>query len=112
MTAEEKRERASVCLARVELANAAGKFPSELSGGMQKRVGIARAIAMNPRYLFCDEPNSGLDPQTSIVIDNLIGTRYSTRSDWVEQLCFITVNMSIGSDVLDAVECFGAMIPR
>ena len=73
MTAEEKRERASVCLARVELANAAGKFPSELSGGMQKRVGIARAIAMNPRYLFCDEPNSGLDPQTSIVIDNLIG---------------------------------------
>ena len=73
MTAEEKRERASVCLARVELANAVGKFPSELSGGMQKRVGIARAIAMNPRYLFCDEPNSGLDPQTSIVIDNLIG---------------------------------------
>ncbi len=73
MTAEEKRERASVCLARVELANAAGKFPSELSGGMQKRVGIARAIAMNPRYLFCDEPNSGLDPQTAIVIDNLIG---------------------------------------
>lgn len=73
MTAEERRERASVCLARVELANAAGKFPSELSGGMQKRVGIARAIAMNPRYLFCDEPNSGLDPQTAIVIDNLIG---------------------------------------
>ena len=67
------RDRAAVCLERVELPSAAGKYPSELSGGMQKRVGIARAIAMNPKYLFCDEPNSGLDPQTAIVIDNLIG---------------------------------------
>ena len=71
-TEEEMRERAAVCLERVELPSAAGKYPSELSGGMQKRVGIARAIAMNPKYLFCDEPNSGLDPQTAIVIDNLI----------------------------------------
>lgn len=66
------QERAAFCLERVQLPQAGGKFPSELSGGMQKRVGIARAIAMNPKYLFCDEPNSGLDPQTAIVIDNLI----------------------------------------
>ena len=69
----EMRDRVTFCLERVELGHAADKFPSELSGGMQKRVGIARAIAMNPKYLFCDEPNSGLDPQTAIVIDNLIG---------------------------------------
>ena len=60
------------CLSRVELEGQGDKFPAELSGGMQKRVGIARAISMNPKYLFCDEPNSGLDPQTAIVIDNLI----------------------------------------
>ena len=72
-TLESMRERAAFCLERVELPDAGPKFPSELSGGMQKRVGIARAIAMNPKYLFCDEPNSGLDPQTAIVIDNLIG---------------------------------------
>ena len=66
------QERAAFCLERVQLPQAGGKYPSELSGGMQKRVGIARAIAMNPKYLFCDEPNSGLDPQTAIVIDNLI----------------------------------------
>ena len=64
--------RAAACLERVELADAGARFPSECSGGMQKRVGIARAIAMNPKYLFCDEPNSGLDPQTAIVIDQLI----------------------------------------
>ncbi len=69
---EEKLERANFCLCRVRLNNANKLYPSELSGGMQKRVGIARAIALNPRYLFCDEPNSGLDPRTSIVIDNLI----------------------------------------
>ena len=68
----EKRERVDFCLSRVELSNAHDLYPSELSGGMIKRVAIARAIVMNPRYLFCDEPNSGLDPQTSIVIDNLI----------------------------------------
>ena len=68
----EKLERVNFCLKRVNLENANRLFPSELSGGMIKRVAIARAIVLNPRYLFCDEPNSGLDPQTSIVIDNLI----------------------------------------
>lgn len=72
MSKEEKKERAMFCLNRVNLPNAAELFPSELSGGMKKRVAIARAIAMNPQYLFCDEPNSGLDPRTSIVIDQLI----------------------------------------
>ena len=72
MSDAERRDRAAVCLERVELADASTRFPAECSGGMQKRVGIARAIAMNPKYLFCDEPNSGLDPQTAIVIDNLI----------------------------------------
>jgi phospholipid/cholesterol/gamma-HCH transport system ATP-binding protein len=72
MSESEMRERVEYCLHRVELDGSDEKLPSELSGGMQKRVGIARAIAMNPRYLFCDEPNSGLDPQTAIVIDNLI----------------------------------------
>ncbi len=69
---EEKMERVNFCLRRVNLDNAHRLYPSELSGGMIKRVAIARAIVLNPRYLFCDEPNSGLDPQTSIVIDNLI----------------------------------------
>lgn len=72
MTDEEKRDRANFCLKRVNLENVGHKFPGELSGGMQKRVAIARAISMNPKYLFCDEPNSGLDPRTSIVIDNLL----------------------------------------
>ncbi|MBR4995018.1 MAG: ATP-binding cassette domain-containing protein [Alistipes sp.] len=69
---EEKLERVHYCLKRVNLEHAHHLYPSELSGGMVKRAAIARAIVMNPRYLFCDEPNSGLDPQTSIVIDNLI----------------------------------------
>jgi phospholipid/cholesterol/gamma-HCH transport system ATP-binding protein len=72
MTLEEKLERVNFCLNRVHLVNANKLMPSELSGGMKKRVAIARAIAPNPKYLFCDEPNSGLDPRTSIVIDNLI----------------------------------------
>jgi len=72
MSEAEKRERANFCLARVNLPNASNLFPSELSGGMKKRVAIARAISVQPKYLFCDEPNSGLDPRTSIVIDNLI----------------------------------------
>ena len=72
MSVEEMNDRVKYCLKRVELEGADNKLPSELSGGMQKRVGIARAISMNPKYLFCDEPNSGLDPQTAIVIDNLI----------------------------------------
>lgn len=69
---KEKMERVNFCLRRVNLDGANRLYPSELSGGMIKRVAIARAIVLNPRYLFCDEPNSGLDPQTSIVIDNLI----------------------------------------
>ena len=72
MSEADMLERVKYCLRRVELEESDNKLPSELSGGMQKRVGIARAISMNPKYLFCDEPNSGLDPQTAIVIDNLI----------------------------------------
>lgn len=72
MTPQEKAERVNFCLCRVNIQDANNKFPSELSGGMVKRVAIARAIVMNPKYLFCDEPNSGLDPKTSVVIDNLI----------------------------------------
>jgi len=68
----EKKDRANFCLERVNLAGKDALYPAELSGGMKKRVGIARAIAMNPKYLFCDEPNSGLDPKTAIVIDELI----------------------------------------
>jgi phospholipid/cholesterol/gamma-HCH transport system ATP-binding protein len=71
-TLEEKNERVNFCLTRVNIINANKLFPSELSGGMKKRVAIARAIALNPKYLFCDEPNSGLDPMTAILIDALI----------------------------------------
>lgn len=72
MTRGEMLDRARFCLERVNLQGAEKKFPSEISGGMQKRVAIARAIALNPKYLFCDEPNSGLDPKTSILIDELL----------------------------------------
>jgi phospholipid/cholesterol/gamma-HCH transport system ATP-binding protein len=72
MSMRDRRDRANVCLQRVGLEEAADRKPSEISGGMKKRVGIARAIVMNPKYLFCDEPNSGLDPLTSIKIDQLI----------------------------------------
>lgn len=68
----QRRERAQYCLEKVNVIGSDDKYPDELSGGMQKRVGIARAIALNPEYLFCDEPNSGLDPYTSILIDRLI----------------------------------------
>ena len=68
----EMMDRARFCLERVNLQGAENKYPSEISGGMQKRVAIARAIALNPKYLFCDEPNSGLDPKTSILIDELL----------------------------------------
>ena len=72
MNLRERTKRAMDCLDRVNLMGAEKKFPGELSGGMQKRVAIARAIALNPKYLFCDEPNSGLDPKTSLVIDELL----------------------------------------
>ena len=72
MSYEEQLERAHVCIDRVNLKDADDKYPAEISGGMQKRVAIARAIALNPTYLFCDEPNSGLDPKTSILIDELL----------------------------------------
>ena len=72
MNYRERVRRAQECLDRVNLGDAQLKYPGEISGGMQKRVAIARAIALNPQYLFCDEPNSGLDPKTSLVIDDLI----------------------------------------
>ena len=71
-TLRDRIRRARFCLDRVNLIDAQKKYPGEISGGMQKRVAIARAIALNPKYLFCDEPNSGLDPKTSLVIDELI----------------------------------------
>ena len=72
MTKKEKQDRVDYCLERVELSDAGDRYPTEISGGMQKRVGIARSIVLKPKYLFCDEPNSGLDPKTSIIIDQLI----------------------------------------
>lgn len=72
MTLRDREKRALECLDRVNLTGAEDKYPVEISGGMQKRVAIARAIVMNPKYLFCDEPNSGLDPKTSLVIDSLL----------------------------------------
>ena len=74
MTFRERQQRAQECLDRVNLTGAENKYPGELSGGMQKRVAIARAVVMNPKYLFCDEPNSGLDPKTSLVIDDLLSS--------------------------------------
>ena len=72
MSLGEKKDQVDFCLNRVKLEGANKKYPAEISGGMMKRVAIARSIAMNPKYLFCDEPNSGLDPQTAVVIDNLV----------------------------------------
>lgn len=74
MNYRERVKRAQDCLDRVNLIDAQQKFPGEISGGMQKRVAIARAIVLNPKYLFCDEPNSGLDPHTSLVIDELLSS--------------------------------------
>jgi len=79
-TRKEKKNRVNYCLERVNLEGVNDQYPSEISGGMQKRVGIARSIVMEPKYLFCDEPNSGLDPKTSIVIDELIsGITYDDK---------------------------------
>jgi len=72
LTPKERKERVEFCLERVNLSHALKLYPSEISGGMKKRTAIARAIALNPKYLFCDEPNSGLDPETSILIDKLL----------------------------------------
>ena len=72
LNSRERDKRAQECLERVNLLDAQNKYPAEISGGMQKRVAIARAIVLNPKYLFCDEPNSGLDPKTSLVIDELL----------------------------------------
>lgn len=84
LSENEKRERAIFCLNRVDLHDAENLYPSEISGGMKKRVAIARAIVLEPKFLFCDEPNSGLDPLTSIVIDNLI-------SEITHEYCMTTV---------------------
>ena len=81
MNYNERVKRAQDCLDRVNLIDAQKKFPGEISGGMQKRVAIARAIVLNPKYLFCDEPNSGLDPKTSLVIDN-INFIYKGHKEW------------------------------
>ncbi len=101
MTRKEKLDRVNYCLERVNLHEVNDKFPSELSGGMQKRVGIARAIVLKPKYLFCDEPNSGLDPKTAILIDELI------RSITMENNITTVVNthdmnsvMGIGDNVI------------
>lgn len=72
MSKKDQEERADFCIGRVGLSEASGRLPAEISGGMQKRAAIARAISLNPKYLFCDEPNSGLDPHTAVVIDKLI----------------------------------------
>ncbi len=101
MTAKEKQMRVDYCLERVELSGKNRSYPSEVSGGQQKRVGIARAIVLQPRYLFCDEPNSGLDPKTAILIDELI------RSITIENNITTVVNthdmnsvMEIGDNIV------------
>jgi len=100
MTKAEMRDRALFCIERVNLKGADNKYPSEISGGMQKRVAIARAIALNPKYLFCDEPNSGLDPRTSIVIDELL-------SDITHEYGITTI---INTHYMNSVLCIGENI--
>ena len=101
MNHAEKQKRVNEVLARVNLEDANKKFPAEISGGMKKRVGIARAIVLNPKYLFCDEPNSGLDPQTSMVIDKLI---YDITKEFNMTTVINTHDMNsvmeIGEDIL------------
>jgi phospholipid/cholesterol/gamma-HCH transport system ATP-binding protein len=107
---EEKTDRVNFCLKRVNIINANRLLPSELSGGMKKRVAIARAISLNPKYLFCDEPNSGLDPITAILIDELI-------KELTEEYCMTTIVnthdmnsvMKIGEKIIflsDGVKCW------
>ena len=95
MTKKEKLDRVNYCLERVSLEGVNGQYPSEISGGMQKRVGIARSIVLSPEYLFCDEPNSGLDPKTSIVIDELI------KSITVEQNITTVINTHDMNSVME-----------
>lgn len=98
---EDRVKRAKECLARVNLAGTEGKFPKELSGGMQKRVAIARAIVLEPKYLFCDEPNSGLDPKTSIVIDELIqGITYEDNITTIVNTHDMNSVMGIGENII------------
>lgn len=97
----ERRKRAEFCLERVNLSHAHDLFPSEISGGMMKRVAIARAIALNPKYLFCDEPNSGLDPKTSQLIDELI---YDITTDFAMTTIVVSHDMNsvinIGDNII------------
>ena len=98
---EDRVKRAEECLSRVNLSGTGGKFPKELSGGMQKRVAIARAIALGPRYLFCDEPNSGLDPKTSLVIDELIhGITHEDNITTVVNTHDMNSVMGIGENII------------
>lgn len=100
MKMPEMVKRVNFCLERVNLIDVHGLYPSEISGGMQKRVGIARAIALNPKYLLCDEPNSGLDPQTSIVIDGLIS---EITSEYNITTLIVTHDMNSVMEVGDKV---------
>lgn len=98
---EDRVKRAEYCLGRVNLAGTGEKFPKELSGGMQKRVAIARAISLAPKYLFCDEPNSGLDPKTSIVIDDLIsGITHEDNITTVVNTHDMNSVMGIGENII------------
>ncbi|MFN8211463.1 MAG: ATP-binding cassette domain-containing protein [Bacteroidales bacterium] len=107
---EEKTERVNFCLKRVNIINSNDLFPAELSGGMRKRVAIARAISLNPKYLFCDEPNSGLDPKTAILIDDLISeiTKEYNMTTIINTHDMNSV-MEIGEKILfisDGVKCW------
>lgn len=98
---EDRKRRALDCLARVNLQGAENKFPGEISGGMQKRVAIARAIVLQPKYLFCDEPNSGLDPKTSIVIDELIaGITHEDKITTIVNTHDMNSVMGIGENII------------
>ncbi len=101
MNEADRIRRAKFCLDRVNLQGAEEKMPGEISGGMQKRVAIARAIALNPKYLFCDEPNSGLDPKTSLVIDELIhGITHEYKMTTIMNTHDMNSVMGIGENIL------------
>ena len=101
MNLRERQKRALDCLDRVNLVGAENKVPGEISGGMQKRVAIARAIALNPKYLFCDEPNSGLDPKTSLVIDELLsGITHEFKMTTIINTHDMNSVMGIGENIL------------